>query len=82
MLMPLKGRPMLSVMLVELVRRDDPAHGLLDLIEQSRGLLDARACLSAHVHQNQAGIDIGEEVLAEERQQPEGQHARRRESRP
>ncbi len=47
------------------------AHGLLDEIEQPRGLLDARARLGAHMHQDLAGIDLGEEVLAEERPQAE-----------
>ena len=52
---------------VELVGRNGRADGLLDLIEQAGGLFDARARLGAHMHQDLAGIDRREEVLAEER---------------
>jgi hypothetical protein len=60
--------------IVELIRRDGAAHGAFDQIEQARGLLDAGAGLGAHVHQDLAGIDIGKEILAEERPKAEGQY--------
>ncbi len=52
---------------VELRLGNDLTHGLLDLIEQSCGFLDARAGLRPDVHQNLAGIDGRKEVLAKER---------------
>ena len=81
MLMPENGRPILSTMLSSWSGGMVWRIGLLDLIEQAGGLLDAGAGLGADVHQDLAGIDRREEVLAEERPQPEGQRRRRRGSR-
>ena len=58
---------------VELLRRDGPADDLLDEIELTRRLLDARAGLGAHMHQDLPGIHGGEKVLAQEREQAEGE---------
>ena len=58
---------------VELAGRDGAADGLFDEVKQPRGLLDARAGLATHMHQNLPGIDCREEVLAEEWPQTEGE---------
>ena len=58
---------------VDLRRRDDAAHRLLDELEEARGLLDARAGLGAHVHQDLPGVDRREEILPEKRHEREGQ---------
>ena len=61
---------------LDLAGRDDLADRLLHVGELVGGLLDAGADLGAHMHQDLAGIDRGEEVAAEERHQQE-RHARR-----
>ena len=63
--------------IVHLAGRDDLADGLLNKIAQTGSLLDPGARRGADMHENLAGIDGWEEVLAEERRQSEGQeHAR------
>ena len=66
--------------IVELIGRNDAAHGLFDQIEQARGLLDAGAGLGADVHQDLPGIDRREEVLAQKRPEAEGDHDARQEA--
>ena len=66
--MPLTGRPMLSTMDLQLVGRDGLADGVLDMVEQRRGILDPRADRRAHVQGDLAGVDGREEVRAQERQ--------------
>src|SRR6202051_5426454 len=50
----------------EIFRRNHAPDGVLDVLEQARGLLDARSGLGAHVHQDLARIYRRKEVLAEE----------------
>ena len=79
--MPLIGRPMLSTMLVSSSGGMTLADRRLDLVAQPRRLLDAGADLGAHVQLDLAAVDGREEILAEERRQPERQPARRQGSR-
>ena len=72
--MPLKGKPILSTMLSSWLGRNGRADRLLDLFQQAGGLFDPRARLGAHMHQDLAGINRREEILAQERRQPERQH--------
>ena len=72
--MPENGRPILSTILSSWSGGMVPAHGLLDQIEQARGLLDAGAGLGAHMHQDLPGIDRREEILAQKRPEAEGEH--------
>ena len=78
--MPLIGKPMLSTMLADPVRRNDRADLLFDLIGQPRRLLDPRSGRRAHVDSDRAGVDRGEEILSEkgseaERQQGDAEEA-------
>jgi len=51
--------------------RDDLADGLLNKIAQTGSFLDAGAGWGADMHENLAGIDGWEEILAKERRQSE-----------
>ena len=66
--------------IVELIGRNDAAHGLFDQIEQAGGFLDAGAGLGADMHQDLPGIDRRKEVLAQERPEAEGEHDARQEA--
>src|ERR1700679_2102632 len=50
----------------EIFRRDHASDGVLDVLEQTCGLLDACAWLGAHVHQDLPRIHRRKEILAEE----------------
>ena len=56
---------------LDLIRGDDLSNDLLHLGKLIGALLDPGADLGAHMHQDLAGIDRGEEVLPEIRHQQE-----------
>ncbi len=70
--MPLVGSPMLSRMPANSIGRNLGADVAINLIDQTRGLLDARAGLGANMQPKLAGIHGGKEVLPEERDQAAG----------
>ena len=77
-LMPLYGRPMLSMMLASSSRRDDLADRVLDVVAERRRLLDARAGRRAQVQLELAAVDGREEVLADPAARAASDDARRR----
>ena len=56
---------MLSTMVTSFVGRNLLADGGVDVVAESGGLFNARAGVGAHVDLELAGVDGGEEVLAE-----------------
>ena len=68
--MPLIGRPMLSTIVSQLVRRDDRRIAA-SISSTERGLLDPGAGLGADVQLDLRAIDRRKEVLAEERHERE-----------
>ena len=77
-LMPPLAMPILSRMLASSAGGIMLADLVFDLGEDRLGLLDARAFGRAHVHAHLARVDVGKEVLADEKgqaQRPEHEDA-------
>ncbi len=64
----------------QLVFRNLLPQVLFDFVAQPRRLLHAQAGTAANVKPHLAGIDAGEEILAQEKHQHHGQHAERKEA--
>ncbi len=53
----------------------------VDLIGQTRGFFDAQAGARAEVHSDLAGVNLGEEVAAEDEEQAAGGEAKNQKAR-
>jgi len=60
----------------QFVLRNDLSNGLVDLIREASGFLDAQAGAGAHVQSDLAGVHFGEKVAAEKKHQASGEHAK------
>ena len=61
---------------LKFVRRDRLANGGVDLVGQARGFFDAQAGAGAEVHADLAGVNFGEEIAAEDKEQAAGEQAK------
>ena len=79
--MPEKGMPMLSRMPAISSLRHDLADGLLHLLDEAHGFLDARAAARAQMQAELAAIHLREEILPELRDEQQRAEAEREEDR-